>query len=296
MGIFGWIKNKICKAVKAVGDVATKFHKTYTGQATFEEADKLYEEIKKRFDEHKAYFKKEVSELDSQIKEQVDSINKSKKIIKTELFPMFADKMRYLKDITVTDEYLKESFVGSTLKVESIKERTDLFLIDFKNSPLKSEILAFCTLGFSTRKKARESLEKVKEEEIRIEEVIARMNSELTKLRRIKDALKQIAEYFTALIDVYRCLLNRLDNSVNFLMIRCISIAHKLVKEQMSIKLLPKSQLDEIMAMCTISTTLKAMVEQNFTLKGNIEEVCEEVSSIEIKMCENKNDILKKAA
>ena len=39
------------------------------------------------------------------------------------------------------------------------------------------------------------------------------------------------------MIELYVALLTRLDNSINFLMIRCISFEHKLVNEQMSIKL-----------------------------------------------------------
>lgn len=296
MGIFGWIKNKINKVAKTVGNAVTKTYKAYTGQATIEEADKLYEEIRKRFEEHKANFEKEVEDVVAQIEKQVESINKSKEIIKTELFPMFAEKMSRLKDINVTEEYLKEHFIGTTLKVGSIRERADLFLIDFKNKPFKSHFLANITFGFYTRKKAKESLEKVREEQKRVAEEIARMDSELVKLRSVNEALKLISGYFVALIDVYRCLLNRLDNSVNFLMIKCISFAHKLLKEQMSIKLLPKSQQSEIMAMYTISKILKAMVEQNITLDGKMEKVCKNVNTIERKMRQSKDEITEKAA
>lgn len=201
--------------------------------------------------------------------------------------------MKKLKDITVSDEYLKEYFSGTTLKVDSMKSKADLYLIDFKKNPFKSNSLAIVTLGFYTRKKAKETLERVKEEKKRLEEEIARMDSELVKLRNIKQALELIAEYYLSLIELYRALLNRLDNSVNFLMIRCISFAHKLVREQMSIKLLPKSQQAEIMAMVSISKVLKSMVDKNITMEGKTEKISSNVAAVKEEMRKQKEEIKK---
>lgn len=299
MGKFGWIIRKakaVTNAVSAIGRAISDGYKSFTGQATFEEADRMYEDIKRRFEEHKRYFEKEVDKISSDIDVQVQSINKSKEIIKTELFPVFSEKMRRLKDIPVSDEYLKEYFSGITLKVDSIKAKADLYLIDFKKNPFKSNALAIVTLGFYTRKKAKETLEKVREEKKRLEEEMARMDSELIKLRRIKEALELIAEYYLSLIDVYRALLNRLDNSVNFLMIRCIGFAHKLVHEQMSIKLLPKSQQAEIMAMVSISKVMKNMVDKSITMEGNTEFISRNISQIKEEMRQQKEKIIKEAA
>lgn len=303
MGFFGWIGRKakavttaISSAVKATGKAISNGYKTFTGQATFEEADKMYEEVARRFEAHKAYFEKEVETLSSQIETQVKSINKSKQTIKTELFPAFAEKMHRIKDIDVSDIFTKEYFEGTNLKVDSMKSKADLYLIDFKKNPFKSNALAIVSLGFYTRKKAKETLERVREEKKRLEEEMARMDSELTKLRRIKDALELIAEYYLALIEIYRALLNRLDNSVNFLMIRCISAAHRLIREQMSIKLLPKSQIAEIMAMVSISKVLKAMVDTSITMDGKTEKISRDIVSLKEEMRKQKEQIVKDAA
>lgn len=122
---------------------------------------------------------------------------------------------------------------------------------------------------------------------------MARMDSELVKLRNIKQALELIAEYYFSLIELYRALLNRLDNSVNFLMIRCISFAHKLVREQMSIKLLPKSQQAEIMAMVSISKVLKSMVDKNITMEGKTEKISSNVAAVKEEMRKQKEEIKK---
>ena len=113
------------------------------------------------------------------------------------------------------------------------------------------------------------------------------------KLYEVEEALELIAEYYLSLIELYRALLNRLDNSVNFLMIRCISFAHKLVQEQMSIKLLPKSQQAEIMAMVSISKVLKAMVDKNITMDGNTEKISTNVCSAKNEMLKQKEEIKK---
>ena len=103
MGIFGWMSRKvkavtsaISNAIKSTGRAISSGYKSFTGQATFEEADKMYEDIKCRFEAHKAYFEKEVDNLSSQIEAQVKSINSSKATIKIELFPTFAEKMKQL--------------------------------------------------------------------------------------------------------------------------------------------------------------------------------------------------------
>ena len=76
-------------------------------------------------------------------------------------------------------------------------------------------------------------------------------------------------------------------------MIRCISFAHKLVREQMSIKLLPKSQQAEIMAMVSISKVLKSMVDKNITMEGKTEKISSNVASVMEEMRKQKEEIKK---
>ena len=291
MGIFGWIGCKTNAVTSQASDEVEKTDETnnswferFTGQATFEEADKLYEDIKMRFEQHKAYFEKEVDNLTSQIEDLVESINESKKTIKKVLFPAFADKMHRLKDIPVSDDYIEEHYAVAALKIDSIKEKADLYQIDFNKDSFKANAYAIVTLGFYTRKKAENTLEEVKEEKDRLEKEIDKMDKKLGTLRQIKDTLALIADMYLSLISIYRVLLNRLDNSVNFLMIRCIGFVYRLVQEKMSIKLLPASQQKEIMAMCTISSILKEMVSRKITIDGQTKKICEEVRATKEKI------------
>ena len=76
-------------------------------------------------------------------------------------------------------------------------------------------------------------------------------------------------------------------------MIRSISFAHKLVREQMSIKLLPKSQQAEIMAMVSISKVLKSMVDKNITMEGKTEKIISNVAAVKEEMRKKKEEIKK---
>ncbi len=251
MGLFGWIKNKV---------------KNFTGQATFEEADQRYEKLMMRFNEHKEYFESETEKCIQKIELHVNNINQAKKEIKTVLFPAFAEKIQKLADVSISESFIKEQYGRNPIELEGVKERSELFLIDFNKNPFKTNFLAFVTLGFLTRKRAKETLLKVKEEEKRIEEVIERMDSELARLNRIEEALGNIEYYFNSLLELYNTLLNRLDHSVNYLLFRCLNMVHAIVKVQMSIKYLPKRQQKEIEAIVTISSIMKKMVDTKIVI------------------------------
>ena len=130
MGIFGWIGRK----ARVVAAAISRGYKSFSGQATFEEADRLYDDVMKRFEEHKKYYNKEVKKLSSQIQKEIDSINDSKKIIKTELFPAFADKMKKLIDVSISDDYHIENYEIPEMNVDYIKTKDELYKIDFNKN------------------------------------------------------------------------------------------------------------------------------------------------------------------
>ena len=82
--------------------------------------------------------------------------------------------------------FLKELFEGSTLKVDSMKSKADLYLIDFKKNPIKSNALAIISFGFYTRKKAKETKERVIEERKRLLRTSKEFVENTEKLIKIK--------------------------------------------------------------------------------------------------------------
>ena len=276
MGIFGGFIRKVGSAIasgvkkvgsaiasgaKAAANGVKKVAARISGKDKFEEAERLYDEISKRYNEKREHFQKEIERITSLIEEHVKSINDSKRMIKRELFPAMANKISKIKDIRISDEYSVEEYIESVLNVDTIRSREQLFTIDFNAHKVKTTFQAIFTLGFYTRKKAKETLYNVKEEEAKINSEISRMDSEINKIYIIEKSIKQVADMFTSVIEMYNNLLIRLDSSINYLLVRSLAFAHQIVGKQMSVKVLPKMQQKEVEAIVTASKILKTMTE-----------------------------------
>lgn len=276
MGIFGGFIRKVGSAIasgvkkvgsaiasgaKAAANGVKKVAARISGKDKFEEAERLYDEISKRYNEKREHFQKEIERITSLIEEHVKSINDSKRMIKRELFPAMANKISKIKDIRISDEYSVEEYIESVLNVDTIRSREQLFTIDFNAHKVKTTFQAIFTLGFYTRKKAKETLYNVKEEEAKINSEISRMDSKINKIYIIEKSIKQVADMFTSVIEMYNNLLIRLDSSINYLLVRSLAFAHQIVGKQMSVKVLPKMQQKEVEAIVTASKILKTMTE-----------------------------------
>ena len=255
------VGSAIASGAKAAANGVKKVAARISGKDKFEEAERLYDEISKRYNEKREHFQKEIERITSLIEEHVKSINDSKRMIKRELFPAMANKISKIKDIRISDEYSVEEYIESVLNVDTIRSREQLFTIDFNAHKVKTTFQAIFTLGFYTRKKAKETLYNVKEEEAKINSEISRMDSEINKIYIIEKSIKQVADMFTSVIEMYNNLLIRLDSSINYLLVRSLAFAHQIVGKQMSVKVLPKMQQKEVEAIVTASKILKTMTE-----------------------------------
>jgi len=272
MGLFGgfcgWVKGKAVNAVHKVKkgfytakEKVTNTWNGFTGKDKFQEAEKLYENITKRYNERRNRFDDDVDTITNQIEERVKKINNYKSKIKTELFVEMATNLEKIKDIKISKDFSIEEYKAEATKFDSVKTKSQVYKIDFNKHKFKTTAQAICTLGFYTRKKAKETLDAVKEEEKKIDTEVAKMNAEIAKLAAIEASLKNVEFYFESLINVYEQLLVRLDNSVHSLYLRCIQFAHKLVHSEMSLRRLPVIQQKEVEAIITSSKILKAMTD-----------------------------------
>lgn len=301
MGIFGGFFRKVGSAlasgakavtsgVKKVGTAVVngvkKVAARVSGKDQYEEAQRLYDEISKRYNEKREYFEKEIGRITALIEGHVNSINDSKIKIKRELFPAMAEKISKIIDIRISDEYSVEKYIESVLKVDSIRSREQLFTIDFNAHKVKTTFQAIFTLGFYTRKKAKETLCNVKEEESKINSEISRMDSELNKINIIEKSIKQVADMFTSVIEMYNNMLIRLDSSINYLLVRSLAFAHQIVGKQMSVKVLPMMQQKEVEAIYTASKILKVMAETQLL---NVEKQ-KDVQEYDRKISDNKKE------
>lgn len=283
MGVAAWLRSKVknvCEATKncvcSVGNIAKEFGSAikqgvtnqwnkYSGKDKYEEAERLYEKVSEHYNSKRKQFEADVKCYSNKIEAHVEVINISKEKIKTELFLQMAQKMEKIKDINVSGDFSVEEFMTAHLHFDSVRDKSQLYKIDFNKHKFKTNVQAIFTLGFYTRKKAKETLFAVQEEEAKINTEIAKMDIEFGKLKIIEESLANVEYYFTSLVELYENLLIRLDNSINYLYVRCMSFAHKLVHSEMSIKKLPKMQRKEVEAIITASFILKVMTETQIT-------------------------------
>lgn len=313
MGLFGWvgraassvgsaIKNTASKVVDTGKKVVTKTVETaknvgkkvvdttktvynkakegasnmwgkFSGKEDFKKAERLYEQIKKRYEEKKSSYDCEVESLTSQIDKSIQAINKYKAYIKRNLFMRMVKDLEKIKDIRVDKSFNLEQFKYEHVKLDSVRAKSQLYTIDFNKNKFKTTFQAIFTLGFFTRKKAKETLAAVQEEEGKVNHEIAKMDAELVKLRQIAASLQNVESYFSSLVNVYEQLLVRLSNNVNFLYFQCMQFAHQLISDQMLLERLPLVQRKEVEAIMTASKVLNVMVKAQISNVENVVEI-----------------------
>lgn len=268
MGIWGGLKSivkkgveKVKKGANYVKDKVSNVWNKFSGKSTFDEAENLYKKITDKYNKRRKKFNQDIDNLTNQIESHINRINNYKSRIKKDLFVEMAVNLEKIKDINIGDDFSIEEFKSAAVKLDSVRTKNQLYKIDFNKQKFKTSVQAVFTLGFYTRKKAKETLYAVQEEEGKINREITKMDAEITKLQNIDASLKQVVYYFESLIAVYEQLLVRLNNSVHFLYLRSMQFAHKLVFQQMSLKRLPIIQRKEIEAITTASKILKIMTD-----------------------------------
>lgn len=270
---FNEVKERVCEKGVEVKKAVTNQWNKFSGKNIFDEADALYKRIEERYHKRKKKFEQQVNEYANKIERHVESINKSKDLIKLQLLPEMAKKIEKIKDVKVSEDFKIEEYINEVKSFDQIRSQSQLYKIDFNKHKFKTNVQAVFTLGFYTRKKAKETLYEVQEEEKKIDAEIAKMDAEIKKLEMIESSLGNVEHYFTSLIELYGTLLVRLDVSVNYLFVRCMSFAHKLVHTEMSVKRLPKMQQKEIEAIMTVSKILSEMTQKQIVSLENADGV-----------------------
>lgn len=244
-------------------------YRKFTGKDKFEEAEARYEELKKRFEKRKEKYEREANELIDEINVHVRRINEYKVQIKTELFPSYADKMSLIKGVNISKEFPLEEFRQGETDFHAVRNREDLFSIDFTEHPIVAHLKCWFTMGIWSRKQAKETLYKVQEEEKRIEEEFARMRAEIEQLKLIKLSLIQIEGYYKDLIELYNQMLTRLDNSVNFMCAQNIILTNAIGRRKLDGRTLPIVQQTEIKCINKSSIIMKKMVDTCVTVDAS---------------------------
>ncbi|RAX52697.1 hypothetical protein CCY99_06930 [Helicobacter sp. 16-1353] len=274
------------EAVEYTRDKVSGMYATFSDKKTFDEADRLYNEMKDKYETAKEQYKSDFTKYSQAIATHIETINNAKNLIKFELFAEFADKMKRIQGVDIDKKFPLEKFIPEIKEFEKVRSTKELYLIDFNNEAFKSHCMAIFTLGFWSRKKAKETLHKVQEESKKVELEIAKMRIETKRISLIEKSLSNIAHYFSELVVLYRILLLRLGSSLGFLEVRFYNAKLlRLSRQDSALNLhnLPLMQQQEIEAIMTLSSILRDMVEKEITQKAieNIDEIVEIKGNLE---------------
>ena len=216
------VAGNICEGVRKVGHCVAKVWKKFSGQDVAEEAERrltaLENETRRRQSEFNLFMEARAKEINASL----SSINACRRKLNEELFPQFCTLAGNFRNWSVADVGI-ERCVALKGGCGSVRSRDELMKIDFRNHPIAANALAVLTLGFFTRKRAKESLNQVKEEEVRMKAEFEKLEAEKTRVSCVLKALRQVERQFNGCLDIYSRVLDEVEYSVDLLRTgRCI--------------------------------------------------------------------------
>lgn len=287
------------KLVKDSADyVCTKVSKTWnalTGKDKFKQAEELLNKIEEEYSNAKLNYEKKVLEISSKIEKKIFKINYHKKDIYDNHFTKFVSLGNKLHNISIKGKNFLEYFDDSITQVKilnGVRSKNELYMIDFNNLKFTEIALGFLTLGFFTRKKANQTLFKVQEEEMRINEEIQKMEAQLIKAQVILESIDNVDEYFCILIQNYSRLLDRFEYGIKSQIQKNILKGDKLDNGKLNFKMMPIAHIEEFQALFNLSIVLKQMASLGYLSEdGKIND--EDIKSVEnIKNLINNSNLL----
>jgi hypothetical protein len=210
-----------------------------------------------------------------------------KEIIHT-LFPRFVRAANRFATWEVVINKLLDRFHYQLQGSDKIAPRAELFIIDFDRYPWKSYAKAWLTHGFWSRKEAKETLEKVLEQQIVVENEIAKMKADKVRLDQIHSAIQQVRYYFETLIKSYHVLLDELEYSVNMLSSICHMINPAFHGKTLDCYFLPDRHLQCLMATEKMTRILHEIAECHY-ISEDCNLVRDDLEKIRICVSETKN-------
>ncbi|EWH07647.1 DNA repair protein [Pseudoalteromonas lipolytica SCSIO 04301] len=261
------LKSAASSMVDKTKETFSKVWNAFTGKHYADEAEALHAEITARYDKAKEEYDKAISNIGKGIEEKISHINRFKTDIYGTHFKRFISIASRLHNVTVKGQPFKELFDDSILEVKQqsgVVAREDLMLIDFDNMGFLETAGMILTLGFSSRKKAKESLANVKEEEVRVYEEIAKMDAQQAKVKVVAESIDAVVQYFDSLIKNYEKLLDRFECGIQTQRVIQMSKAENVFSLKLDFRLIPIVHIEEFQALFNLSIVLKQMANLGF--------------------------------
>ena len=277
--MFGWLRSacscvwgavkavgrgvaKCAKAVvsgdKKVGAVIYSGWKKFTGQDVAEEAERRLAALEEKTRQRQSEFEARMAELSGKINHAIDEINECRAELNGAVFPRFRMLMDNFRRVPVGC-VLNEKHVRVKVTCDTVRGREELMKIDFVNHPILNNLAAVFTLGFFTRKRAKESLCQVKEEESRMAAEFRKLDNEVVRVSEVLKSIEQVSKYFKSHVSLCNRVLDEVDYSVVMLRTGRAILDGASVDEKFDPEFLPEHHLAALQAAYTAMRIAFAM-------------------------------------
>lgn len=277
-----------------IDEIGSKCWNAFTGKDKYDEANKKYTELKINWQETKDEHERYVHNISSKIEDVIGSINLYKENLIERDFYRFINSASRIAMWEIICDKSYEEFKHQYGKIEKIKSRRSVFLIDFDKDCIKSYGLAVLSLGFFTRKKAKETLLKVKEQEEVFKHEKEKINAEKVRLKQLLKSLKNIENYFRVLTEQYNELLCELEYSINLLSVSYYLVNPKYAGDKIDCYFMPESHLYRLIISEKLTRILHEMTNRRY-LGSSGELIQQDIDDIKI-LIKDYNHISKMAA
>jgi hypothetical protein len=274
MGFWSAVKS-VCRSVRdtvshaydTVKEKCAKVWNAFTGKHYTDEAESIYDEINERYKKSKIEYEDAVKEIGESIESKISHLNTFKADIYQNHFKRFISVASRLHNVTVKGVPFAELFDDSILEIKKetgVRKKEDLFLIDFDKMGFFDTAGMILSLGFFSRKKAKESLEQVKRERTRVDAEIVEMAAQQTKLKVVAESIDNVVEYFEQLIANYEALLGRFEFGIQTQRFKQMSQANNVFALKLNFKHMPIVHIEEFQALFNLSIVLKQMANLGY--------------------------------
>lgn len=257
-------KDMVVSGAKWVGHQVSKGWKSFTGESTAEEAERKYKALEEKVRKKETEFADFALKKECEINAELEKINNARIRLNDELFARYeeiASNFANLEVVSVKGDKL----VKAVRKSIKVKAKAELFKIDFRNHKVKTTLQALGTLGFWTRKRAKQSLKNVEAEEIRLEKDFAALDDEKVRLEGVLSTLRSVSRYLTQTAKTYSRVLDELDYSVMFLRsCRRVVSSGAHLRPVFDVEFLPERQLLTLMCADKATRIIHTMASQQY--------------------------------
>ncbi len=245
--------------------------KKFTGEEQAEEAKRMLRALMEHYSQYQKNYEQQVYALAEQNRQYVDRINYVKKQMMQVAFvhtQSILQKLKYEQKFIV--DYCRET---TGFNFEALRSENKLIKIDFEKHFWINTGKAILTLGFWTRKQARESMDAVMEEEAKVRDIISRSDAELERFRCVNKALKNTAKYLEEMAEVYEDMLLKADGVVGYMRLLSMQYAHSLDIIDCKLEYLPKSDQHLLKALFDMTVILNKIAKMSLTSSSETEDV-----------------------